>query len=83
MTRKVELFIAPSGTACRLLLDGEEMTNCRAVSIRAGVDEATTISFELINVELAIIGEVDGDAITTVDVSSMADGIRRYQVVRG
>ena len=88
-TRKVELLISPAGHDCRLLLDGEEVQNCRAVSIRSEVGEASVVTFELINVELVVKGKVDADKVTTIDVApkivdmtAMDEEHRHYEVVR-
>jgi len=85
-TRKVELFLSPSGSQCRLLLDGEEVNNCRAVAINASVDEATIVTFELIDVDVSVTGDIDSEAANAlsvapkiVELTSLDDSNRRFK----
>lgn len=71
-TKKVDFHISPAAINCKLLVDGEEMTNVRAVTIQARVGEITTVAFELVNVEVSLHGEVE-------DVTTLVDDTRRYR----
>lgn len=80
-TRTVELFLDPAGHSCRLLLDGEEVKNCREVAVSSGVDKATTVNFTLINVRAIIHGNFKKDEVKFVEVTPMTSDTRRFGVV--
>lgn len=80
-TRTVELFLAEAGHSSRVLLDGEEVKNCRSVVVKAGVGEATTVTFELINMRVLVHGQFSKDEVKVVDVTPIDADTRRYGVV--
>lgn len=71
-TKQVDFHISPAAVNCKLLVDGEEMKNVRAVTIQARVGEITTVVFELVNVDVHLTGEVE-------DVTTLLDDTRRYR----
>ena len=82
--RKVELVLTPAGHTCKLLLDGEEVQNCRGVKVYAEVGRATSVMFELINVEVTVSGETDivqevpEQLESPSDVTALTDSVRKY-----
>ena len=81
-TRKIDLYLSPAGAQCKILIDGEEIKNCRAVRVITSVDEVTVVALELINVEVSVHGEVNEENLLQVmDVTSLQDDTRRFQKV--
>lgn len=81
-TRLLEILLTPAGVCSSVKLDGEEVKNCRAVSFRAAVGEATTVSLEIINVAVLVEGGVIGKDVKVVDVTPLDADQRRYALAR-
>lgn len=79
--KKVDIVLNPVGARCKVLMDGEEISNCRAVTVRARVGKPTFVSFELFNCEVTVTGET-GVKTKLVDVTDLAACNRYYKKVR-
>lgn len=82
-TRRVDLILRPVGARCSVLLDGEEVKNCRAVTIDASCGEVTRVTLELVNVEAYVKSEDLTDAnVRCYDVTPITADIRSYALLK-
>ncbi len=51
--KRIEVDLAAAGKA-KILIDGEEVKNAKAITIRAAVDEPTVVSIDFIGVEAKV-----------------------------
>ena len=77
MTKQFKIQLQPAGTRCKVFIDGQEVTNCRALKIEAAVDKATVVTVEYVNVEVAIEGEANLVETTTISNSHRTYGRSR------
>lgn len=67
--RKLTMQLNAGGRGT-VTLDGEEIKNCRGISVQTRVGAATSVTFELIGVELDIEAEVEHAYADVTDVSA-------------
>ena len=82
MARKVELTLTPAAAHSHVMLDGEEVKGCRAVTVVARVGEPTTVTFEIVNVEVLVRADVDDEYARVVDVTALQEDKRVRMLVK-
>ena len=82
MSRKVQLILTPASAYSQVLLDGEPVEGCRAVTVRAVVGEPTIVTFEIVNVEVFVDADVNDEEARIVDVTTLLDDQHVRRVVK-
>lgn len=68
MTSRVEIHLPAAGRGT-VKIDGRTLDNVRSVAIQAGVDAATILKVEFINVDIKLTGVVDRVVETAPDAA--------------